>query len=237
MATDNQIIQGLWIGPELSAMEQLSIASFLKNGHEYHLYVYNEMKNLSPGCVLRDANEILPSGRVFQYQQYPSYAGFANFFRYKLLLERGGWWADTDVICLKPFDFSGAHVFASEIVNQAEVVASAILKAPVKSEAMAYAWAVCQSKQPENLVWGETGPRLVADGHQRAGKRARQRADPAVRTRRVLVAEEADPHGVGHAAISSRTSRTRPLESPGGTPISSSTRRRRASRSRAGSAR
>ncbi len=163
MATDKQIIQGLWIGPELSAMEQLSIASFLKNGHEYHLYVYNEMKNLSPGCVLRDANEILPSGRVFQYQQYPSYAGFANFFRYKLLLERGGWWADTDVICLKPFDFSDAHVFASEIVNQAEVVASAILKAPVKSEAMAYAWAVCQSKQPENLVWGETGPRLVAE--------------------------------------------------------------------------
>jgi len=163
MATDKQIIQGLWIGPQLSVMEQLSIASFLSHGHEYHLYVYGEMKSVPARCVIKDANEILPSERVFQYRQYPSYAGFANFFRYKLLLERGGWWADTDVICLKPFDFSDAHVFASEIVSETEVIASAILKAPAKSEAMAYAWDICQSKQPENLVWGETGPRLVAE--------------------------------------------------------------------------
>ncbi len=163
MATDNQIVQGLWIGLELSVMEQLSIASFLRNGHEYRLYVYGEMKNVPRGCVIKDGNEILPSTRIFQYQQYPSYAGFANFFRYKLLLERGGWWADTDVICLKPFYFSEPHVFASEIVNEAEVIASAILKAPAGSEAMAYAWAMCESKQPEKLVWGETGPRLVAE--------------------------------------------------------------------------
>ncbi len=163
MATDRQIIQGLWIGSELSVMEQLSIASFLRNGHEYHLYVYGEMKNVPRGCVIRDASEILPAERIFQYPQYPSYAGFANFFRYKLLLERGGWWADTDVICLRPFDFSEPHVFASEIVNEAEVIASAILKAPTGSEAMAYAWATCQSKQTEKLVWGETGPRLVAE--------------------------------------------------------------------------
>jgi len=162
MATDKQIIQGLWIGSELSVMEQLSIASFLGHGHEYHLYVYGEMKNVPARCVIKDANEILPAASVFQYRQYPSYAGFANFFRYKLLLERGGWWADTDMICLQPFDFPGAHVFASEVVNDTEVLASAILKAPVNSEAMAYAWAVCQSKQPEDLVWGETGPRLLA---------------------------------------------------------------------------
>ncbi|HVS83302.1 MAG TPA: glycosyltransferase [Pyrinomonadaceae bacterium] len=167
MATDrrdrNKIIQGLWIGPELSVMEQLSVASFLRNGHEYHLYVYGEMKNVPDGCVIRDANEILPSTRIFQYQRYPSYAGFANFFRYKLLLDRGGWWADTDTICLKPFDFSEEYVFSSEISNGLEVINSGILKAPVGSEVMAYAWAICQSKQPENLVWGETGPRLMAE--------------------------------------------------------------------------
>ena len=32
----NKIIQGLWIGAELSVMEQLSISSFLLNGHDYH---------------------------------------------------------------------------------------------------------------------------------------------------------------------------------------------------------
>jgi len=73
---------------------------------------------------------------------------------------------------------SKAKLFASEIVNQAEVVASAILKAPAKSEAMAYAWAVCQSKQPENLVWGETGPRLVAEAVKKFSLEAyRQPAD------------------------------------------------------------
>ncbi|MCI0557088.1 MAG: hypothetical protein MN733_01225, partial [Nitrososphaera sp.] len=99
----NKIIQGLWIGPELSVMEQLSIASFLLNGHEYHLYLYDELENIPFGTLIKDASEILPSSSIFQYKRRPTYAGFANFFRYKLLLERGGWWADTDTICLKPF--------------------------------------------------------------------------------------------------------------------------------------
>ena len=158
----NTTIQGLWIGPELSAMEKLSIASFLQNGHAYHLYVYSDLRNLPPGTELKDANEILPSSRIFQYKQKPSYAGFANFFRYKLLLERGGWWADTDMICLKAFDFPESHVFASEICDGEEVVTSGIIKAPIGSEAMAYAWEVCQSKDLDKLIWGETGPRLMA---------------------------------------------------------------------------
>lgn len=159
----NKVIQGLWIGPELSVMEQLSIASFLKNGHEYDLYVYDEVQNIPAGTVVKDANEILPSSKIFQYKQTPSYAGFANFFRYKLLLERGGWWADTDTICLKPFDFPEQHVFATEICRGLEVVSSGVIKAPAGSEAMGHAWEVCKSKNPEQLIWGETGPRLTAE--------------------------------------------------------------------------
>ena len=159
----NKIIQGLWIGPELSVMEQLSIASFLLTGHEYHLYAYDELRNVPRGTVIKDASEILPSSKVFQYKQQPSYAGFANFFRYKLLLERGGWWADTDIVCLKPFDFPESHVFATEICRGFEVVTSGIIKAPSGSEAMAYAWQVCQTKDPQQLVWGETGPRLIGE--------------------------------------------------------------------------
>lgn len=157
----NEIIQGLWIGSELSIMEQLSVTSFLAHGHEYHLYVYNDLKNVPAGTVIKDANEILPAASIFQYNDKPSYAGFANFFRYKLLLERGGWWIDTDVICLKRFDFPEAHVFSSEILGEREIVNSGIIKAPAGSEVMAHAWGVCQTKNPEQLVWGETGPRLI----------------------------------------------------------------------------
>lgn len=163
METSNRIIQGLWIGPELSTMEQLSISSFLINGHEYQLYTYGEVKNIPAGTIVKDGNEILPAASIFQYTHQPSYAGFANFFRYKLLLERGGWWTDTDVICLKPFDFPEEQIFATEICRGEEVVTSGIIKAPKGSPAMAYAWDVCQSKQPGQLVWGETGPRLMGE--------------------------------------------------------------------------
>ncbi|HWN11944.1 MAG TPA: glycosyltransferase [Pyrinomonadaceae bacterium] len=159
----NRVIQGLWIGPGLSVMEQLSIASFLGNGHEYHLYVYDALKNIPTGTVVRDANEILPSAKIFQYREQKSYAGFANFFRYKLLLERGGWWVDTDTICLKPFDFPEDHIFATEICRGSEVVTSGLIKAPTGSRVMAYAWDVCQTKKPELLSWGETGPRLMGE--------------------------------------------------------------------------
>ncbi|HEY3038385.1 MAG TPA: glycosyltransferase [Pyrinomonadaceae bacterium] len=164
----NKTIQGLWIGSELSVMEQLSIASFLRNGHAYHLYVYDDVKRIPTGTVVMDANEILPSSRIFQYSRSPSYAGFANFFRYKLLLERGGWWADSDIICLKPFDFPDEYVFSSEINSWGiEVVNCGVIKAPAGSSVMAFAWEVCQTKNPSRLVWGETGPRLMASAVKR----------------------------------------------------------------------
>src|ERR1044072_2497854 len=115
MMTANRVVQGLWIGAELSVMEQMSIASFLMNGHEYHLYTYEDVKHLPAGTVVKDGREILPSSMIFQYRDFKSYSGFSNFFRYKLLLERGGWWGDTDMICLQPFDFRSEYVFSSEM--------------------------------------------------------------------------------------------------------------------------
>jgi mannosyltransferase OCH1-like enzyme len=158
-----EIIQGLWIGRELSVMEQMSISSFLANGHEYHLYAYEDALRVPEGAVIRDANEILPASLIFQYAGFKSYAGFSNYFRYKLLLEKGGWWADMDMICLHPFDFRDEYVFSSEIDKGEEVVTSGIIKAPAGSELINYAWEVCRQKDPGSLRWGETGPRLMAE--------------------------------------------------------------------------
>jgi hypothetical protein len=165
----NPVIQGLWIGPELSVMEQLSISSFLLNGHQYHLYVYDDTKNIPRGTVVVDANEILPASRIFQYRDRQTVAGFSNFFRYKLLLERGGWWVDTDVVCLKPFDFPEDHVFSSQADRDEDVANSGIIKAPAGSQAMAYTWEICQAKDPERLRWGETGPFLMQQVVSRFG--------------------------------------------------------------------
>ena len=75
------VIQTMWIGPRLSTMEQLCIKSFLRNGHPFHLYVYEEVEDVPQGTVVLDANEILPASRIFQYRDHKSYAGFSNFFR------------------------------------------------------------------------------------------------------------------------------------------------------------
>lgn len=166
----NRIIQGLWIGSELSVMEQLSIFSFLLNGHDYHLYVYEDVKYIPAGTIVMDASEILPTSRIFQYKHRSSYAGFSNFFRYKLLLERGGWWADTDTVCVKAFEFPAEYVFSSEINHKGrEVVNSGVIKVPPGSEVMEYAWKVCQGKNPARLAWGETGPRLMAKAVKKCG--------------------------------------------------------------------
>ena len=172
------VIQGLWIGPALSVMEQLSIASFVRHGHRYHLYTYGDVAHVPPGAEVRDGNEILPESMIFQYANRPSYAAFSNFFRYKLLLENGGWWADTDVVCLKPFAFDTDYVFASEWWHERGVIASGTIRVPAGSEVMRYAWARCCEKDRAAIRWGEIGPRLMDEAVRRCGLEAYVRPAP-----------------------------------------------------------
>lgn len=159
----NRVIQGLWIGSALSAMERLSIASFLANGHEFHLYVYSGVQDVPVGTVIRDGNEIMPSSAIFTYRDDGSYAGFANFFRYELLLKCGGWWVDLDTVCLQPFTFEEEYVIGVEpVAKGGEHPTNAMLKAPPGSDLMMYLTHACRNKDCEKLTWGETGPRLVA---------------------------------------------------------------------------
>lgn len=161
----SNVIQGLWIGETLSELEKLSIASYIKNDHEYHLYTYNVVDNLPKGVLVKDGNEILDKRKIFSYasgEGEGSFSAFSNFFRYKLLLEKGGWWSDTDMICLRHYDFDDEHVFASEPYHNEQHITSGLIKAPQGSSAMKYAWQICQEKDPNKLLWGEVGPRLVS---------------------------------------------------------------------------
>lgn len=157
----NKIIQGLWIGNRLSAMEQLCPASFMCHGHEFHLYTYGDVENAPPGTILKDAETILPAAMIFQYKKHKSYAAFANYFRYKLLLEKGGWWVDMDMVCLRPFDFEEEYVFSSEINKGRILVNIGAIKVPPHSQLAKTNWEVCCSKSRHKLAWGETGPRLM----------------------------------------------------------------------------
>jgi Alpha 1,4-glycosyltransferase conserved region/Glycosyltransferase sugar-binding region containing DXD motif len=158
----------MWIGAELSKMEQLCITSFLKNGHEFHLYAYDEVKNIPEGAVLKDAGRIIPPDKIFKNKDRDIYAGFSDLFRYKMLLENGNYWSDMDVICLRPFKYRTDYVFASSRVfkspgNSGETsdVASCVIRVPPGSDVMYYCYEVSKNKNPHELEWGDIGPRLL----------------------------------------------------------------------------
>jgi len=143
-------------------MERMCISSFLRHGHPFHLYVYQETEGIPPGTTALDGNKILPASRIFTYREHKTYAGFANFFRYKLLLEHGGWFVDLDTICLKPFDFPSDFIFSSEGLNGRQTVNLAAMKALAGSPVLEYCWDVCEKLNPAELRWSQCGPQLVA---------------------------------------------------------------------------
>ena len=193
-ARQRPIIQSLWIGPSLSVLEQMCLSSFLEHGCEVHLYVYDQVAGVPAGVALKDAHAIVPAAKIFKYREYNSYAGFANLFRYQLLLQKGQYWTDTDIVCMKPFAHPGEHLFASQRMQVAAQPAPALgnrlrgmvgmaqkpgpvpyepnnclIKAPAGSPVMAYCYDTAATKNPQELQWGETGPILLKAAVEKFG--------------------------------------------------------------------
>jgi Glycosyltransferase sugar-binding region containing DXD motif len=141
LSPDNMIVNGLWIGGALTPLELLTIRSFQSNGHTFVLWTYDGITTSLPeGTILRDANEVLDRSHIFSYKHVSewghgrgSYAGFSDIFRYKLLYERGGWWTDMDITCLKPLAFDSPYAFRNHDVLP---VVGNLIKCPPKSELM-----------------------------------------------------------------------------------------------------
>lgn len=169
------VIQSLWIGDRLSTMERLCITSFLEHGHPFHLYVYDEVANVPTGAVIKDAIEILPRDMIFRYKEHDSVSGFANLFRYKLLVERGSFWVDTDQICLAPFPSEPEYVFSSQASRRPNrysrpkppLTNVGVLKAPAGSEIFGYCFDAASRLNTDDLKWGETGPNLMSEAVKR----------------------------------------------------------------------
>lgn len=100
----------LWIGDALTKNGQLTLKSFLDNGHQPVLWAYNtNCQNVPIGVTIKDAGEIMHPSKIFSYKnngdcREGSYGGFSDIFRYYLLDKIGGWYCDMDVVCLKNFN-------------------------------------------------------------------------------------------------------------------------------------
>ncbi len=167
-------IKGLWIGPTLSKMEELSIRSFLRQGHSFALYAYSPIQNVPADVILRDANEILPESRIFAYSHGPekgSLGAFANLFRLHLLHKKGGFWSDLDVVCLRHFDFHEDFVFSSErtLTRSVTKIHNGILKAPQGSPFLASCIASAEALDISKIRHGENGAKVLSEEIERFG--------------------------------------------------------------------
>jgi hypothetical protein len=88
-------------GRPLNLWERCSLQSFVDHGHRVSLYAYGVLE-APKGVDVLSASEIVPdSVRDEFFRRCPAcVVQFSDFFRYELLAHRGGWWVDTDVLCL-----------------------------------------------------------------------------------------------------------------------------------------
>lgn len=158
-------IQSLWIGDQLSLIEQLCIRSFIANGHQFHLYSYSKKINNCPeGTIIKDANDIIPFTKVYK-DVAKTYTSFANWFRYKLLYLKGGWWVDMDVICLKNFDFDEDYCFTTEMITDSgspQIIANnAVIKSPKKAPFLHEMLEIMDATDLVKSPWGVFGSRFL----------------------------------------------------------------------------
>jgi len=158
ISTDNHCVHGLWIGDRLSRLEMLTLHSFVRFGHNFHLWLYDALETPVPRNVtIRDANEILPRNAIFRNTQADPVSGvgkgsvgaFSDLFRYKLLYEHGGIWVDMDVTCLRGFDFASPYVFRPHRIG----VVGNIMKCPPRSPLMRDTFAEAEATITPDSPW------------------------------------------------------------------------------------
>ncbi|WP_286851116.1 MULTISPECIES: hypothetical protein [Sphingobacterium] len=177
------IIQGLWIGNNLSNNELLCLNSYVKEGHTFHLYAYEDIPNIPEGISLLDANQIIQRKYIF-HDNAGSIASFADWFRIKLLYEKGNWWVDMDTICLKKFDFSDKYCISSErdYSLNFNVLNNGFLKFPKGDIFLEKLLVKIEKKIKESdvVIWGELGVYLFREIFEQENELKKYVVDPEV---------------------------------------------------------
>lgn len=172
MRADNSIIHGLWIGKKLSPIELLTLHTFTGFGHQFYLWVYEDLQNEIPdGVILKNANVIMHESTIFRKKENDpkwgigkgSLGTFSDIFRYKLLYEYGGWWVDMDVSCLKPIDIESSYYFRGHPILP---MVGNIMKTPKGCPAMKAAYEIAHEECDENVKeWLRTNQILSEQVH------------------------------------------------------------------------
>jgi hypothetical protein len=117
---NSHTIHGFWSGSPLSPVNWACLKSFISKGHSFELYSY-DCPIVPPGVLATDANIFIKREQAFQVEN-PStgkqdWAPFSDYFRLKLLFEKGGWYCDVDTVCLANSLPKGPRVWARQWIG------------------------------------------------------------------------------------------------------------------------
>lgn len=167
-------VSSLWVGGQLSVPHKIALSSFVHYGHTVKLYVYDQSIEAPPGVIKENANNILPSSRIFIHHN--QYAAFSDIFRYYMIKKTGEFWIDTDTFCFSEDFFENSeYVFVEEAKDE---YCGNLLKVPQDSQFIDW---LCESAE-EKLYdrnkngilitdeashwksWSFIGPGLLTEG-------------------------------------------------------------------------
>jgi hypothetical protein len=150
-----QTFNMFWEGQYFTPIESLCMRSFINRGHSLTVFTYNGAP-VPEGVTLEDAREVLPADRFFTFEGSPS--AFTNIFRYKLLLDRGGWWVDTDIFCQKQQVWVCDYYWAEQAPGK---INGAVLRFPPGDPLCWKLFRLSEERSKGPLVWGKLGPHLL----------------------------------------------------------------------------
>lgn len=158
-------IGALWIGGSLTWLEQLCLQSFVAHGHETLLYTYGEVKNVPDGVKICDGRDILDTDQFILHERTQSVALFSDLFRFHMIKRNPKIiYVDTDVYCLKPFDFRDSFVFGYEKLDGLN---GAVLRLPPDSRILDRMLAFMDDPHPQPS-W--VAPKVQVEMQKRAAE-------------------------------------------------------------------
>ena len=130
-------IASLWIGSELTWLEQVCLKSYIDHGHKVYLYSYDPVENVPDGVVMKDAAEILPADKIIRHARTGSPAFHADVFRLRLMKKTPYIWVDTDAYCHQPFKLPRhGHLHGFTHVGERAQINNGVLRLPKSSKTL-----------------------------------------------------------------------------------------------------
>lgn len=129
-------IGSLWIGPELTWLEQLCLKSFVDAGHAVTLFTYDHVANVPEGVRVAPAADLLPGDKILRHAKTGSPAYHADIFRLRMMHQTDLIWADADAYCVRPWELAPDTPFYGWIAGDVAQVNNGVLRLPKRSETL-----------------------------------------------------------------------------------------------------